>query len=408
MSCLAPALADNRPVPVKSKGKGKAKAKAPPPPSLGPSSSGSGSGSGSDSDSDEGSDAEDGAGEDKAAMLAALEAHSRALLGLPSTSAEGSGSGSGANSASGSDSESEGGDDDDDYDDEFDDGWGAGDAMVTDSEDEFAPSLPKRKASKPSKPSQPFQPPSAAAPPPSAPAVVEVVFAPTSGGRTEVSRADKKAFLKGTSSKLMGGGVPSQLGVQKTKEEAEDASNARLDQELHSMLLQDLLPSASSASRPVEKRNAISGRLRELASDSRPGEGAADLRSTARLSSHPAKVRTGLMHAAQRRAEAARSESEAAGSWVKGIGGLGDLGRGSGAGKRPNMETREERTFGDTKKKRGMAGTGGAKKRAMGLGMGVGRFQGGALKISDREIERVNGMHKQGKRSKGPGKMKGW
>lgn len=293
--------------------------------------------------------------------------------------------------------------DEEDYDDEFDDGWGAGDAFVTDSEDEFAaPSTKKAKKSKTSS-----KPPQATTSSEPESKVVEVVFAPTTGGRTEISRADKKAFLKGNSAKIMGtttttSGPPG----QRTKEEEEDASNKRLDQELHNMLLQNLLPSATELNRPVDKRNMISGRLRELASDSNAGEGVTDLRETTRLKSHPAKVRTGLMHAAQKRAEAARAESESAGSWVKGLGGLGDLGR-KGAGKRPNMQVTEERTFGDTKKKRGMAGTGGKKQRAKGLGMGVGRFEGGALKISEREIDRVNNMGKR-KRAKGPGKMKGW
>lgn len=330
-------------------------------------------------------------------MLAALEAHSRSLLGLPSTSAEASGSGS----SSESDDDDEGGDnEEEDYDDEFDDGWGAGDAFVTDSEDEFAAPAKKSKKSKSAAST------STSTPAESAPKVVEVVFAPTTGGRTDISRADKKAFLKGNSAKIMGAVTTAAPTGKRTKEEEEDASNQRLDQELHSMLLQNLLPSAAEMNRPVDKRNAISGRLRELADDSAAGEGASDLKATSRLKSHPAKVRTGLMHAAQRRAEAARAESESAGSWVKGVGGLGDLGR-KGAGKRPNMQVSEERTFGDTKKKRGMAGTGGKKTRAKGLGMGVGRFEGGALKISDREIERVNGMNKR-KRAKGPGKMKGW
>lgn len=332
-------------------------------------------------------------------MLAALEAHSRSLLGLPSTSAEASGSGSG--SSSDDDGDEEGDNNEEDYDDEFDDGWGADDAFVTDSEDEFAAPAKKAKKSKSTATTA-----ASTSAEPAAPKVVEVVFAPTTGGRTEISRADKKAFLKGNSAKIMGGIATAAPPGKRTKDEEEDASNQRLDQELHSMLLQNLLPSAAEMNRPVDKRNAISGRLRELADDSAAGEGAADLKATSRLKSHPAKVRTGLMHAAQRRAEAARAESEAAGSWVKGKGGLGDLGR-KGAGKRPNMQVTEERTFGDTKKKRGMAGTGGKKVRAKGLGMGVGRFEGGALKISEREIERVNGLNKR-KRAKGPGKMKGW
>lgn len=173
------------------------------------------------------------------------------------------------------------------------------------------------------------------------------------------------------------------------------------------MLLTSLLPGAEadSAARPVEKRNALSGRLLELASYSLPGEGSTKVRG-ASLSSHPANVRTGLMHAAARREEKARAESEAAGSWVKGIGGLGDMGKG-GAGIRPSggNAARGLRTFGlEVGKKKGMSGK--KNERAKGLSMGVGNYKNGTLTISDREIDRVNNLGKGGMRKKGGKKRK--
>lgn len=70
-------------------------------------------------------------------MLAALEAHSRAMFGLDAD-AESSAQGA-ARSASPESEASEAGfadaAEEEDYDDEFDDGWGEGDAFVTDSED---------------------------------------------------------------------------------------------------------------------------------------------------------------------------------------------------------------------------------------------------------------------------------
>lgn len=87
--------------------------------------------------SDKEDDGEDDEESLKAARLAALEAHSRALLGLPSTPTE----------SVGMDDESEGEDDEDDKNEEeeegfgeeyiSDDGWGAEDGFVSDSEDEF-------------------------------------------------------------------------------------------------------------------------------------------------------------------------------------------------------------------------------------------------------------------------------
>jgi hypothetical protein len=97
--------------------------------------------SGSSSDEDE--------DEDKAAMLAALQAHTRAMLGLDGPDeAESSEQGRRRMSASGSDvsgdSDHSDGDDDDDDAEGFtsDDGWGEGDEMVTDSEDEAIQAAP--------------------------------------------------------------------------------------------------------------------------------------------------------------------------------------------------------------------------------------------------------------------------
>lgn len=90
-------------------------------------------------------------GDGQAAMLAALEAHSRAMLGFSLGKA-----GPAESSAQGSsESESEGDSsnpvmvDSDDEDEYFtDDGWGAEDGFVTDSEDEFAAPPAKKTGSR--------------------------------------------------------------------------------------------------------------------------------------------------------------------------------------------------------------------------------------------------------------------
>ncbi|GMK55508.1 hypothetical protein CspeluHIS016_0205640 [Cutaneotrichosporon spelunceum] len=383
-----------RAVPAKSAPPKKKSKLTRPPPS---SSSSSGSGSGSDTDGD----GED----DRAAMLAALEAHSRSMFGFD-TPAETS-----AQGASRSASESESGSEPDveeDYDDEFDDGWGQGDAFVTDSEDgmDFDAMMSSAKKSKKAKGKDGGKGKAKAkektteAQPTPARAPVEVVFAETGRSSVAVSKAEKRAFLTGNSAKIMGLQPEEQPGSGKRKRkeaDEEEQSNERLDKTLHDMLLNSLLPSAAqdAASRPVDKRSAMSGRLLELANYSLPGEGEGVVRG-ASLSSHPAHVRTGLIHAKQRRAESARAESEAAGSWVKGKGGLGDLGR-RGAGSKG--KEREVRTFGTTSKKKGMDGS--KKERAMGLGMGVGKFDKGALRIDEGTIARINNSGKGGGKKKG-------
>ncbi|KAL1407499.1 hypothetical protein Q8F55_006932 [Vanrija albida] len=354
-------------------------------------------------DSSDDSDGSEDEEDDKAAMLAALEAHGRAMFGF-GVAAPAESSAQASKRAQESSDEGSDGDDaadfdeDDDEVDEFDDGWGAGDDFVTDSEDEFAPSSK-----------------APAAPAPAPKRVPEVVFAPTGGSSsTLISKAEKRAFLSGNSAKMMGLKAEDEGYVGRGKkrareaddEDIEDQSNLRLDKTLHDMLLKTLLPTAAAddASRPVEKRNALSGRLLELASYSLPGEGSAQAKAGG-MSQHPAAVRTGLLHAQARRAEKARAEAEAAGSWVKGAGGLGDLGK-RGAGVRNAGAKPETRTWGkETGKKKGMAGS--KNERSKGLSMGFGKYERGALRVSEADIARVNNPKKAAKR-KGKGKMSGW
>ena len=159
----------------------------------------------------------------------------------------------------------------------------------------------------------------------------------------------------------------------------------KLDKTLHDMLLTTLLPSndAANASRPVDKRKAMSGRLLELAQYELPGEGSKSV-AASKLSSVPAEIRTGIIHAQAKREKAARADAEAAGSFVRGLGGLGGEGRGfkgeKGRSKRAAVGT-------DTGKKKGMEGRK-AESRDRGLSMGIGKFQGGMLRLSERDIAR--------------------
>jgi hypothetical protein len=154
------------------------------------------------------------------------------------------------------------------------------------------------------------------------------------------------------------------------------------------MLINNLIPSAtlSAASRPVEKRNAIQGRLLELSSYALPGEGHANATSSnSNLSSHPAKIRTGILKAQEKRDEKLKEEAKASGNWVRGLGGLGDAKKrkiGDSDGKKQRARMGD-----DVGKKKGMEGRKkGDEARDRGLGMGIGRFDGGMLKISKGEI----------------------
>lgn len=114
---------------------------------------------------------------DKAAMLAALNAHSRAMFGFDGPD-EAESSTQARARASRSVSGSQAGSDDQDGDGGFDsdDGWGEGDDMVTDSEDELEAAV-ETKVVKPAK-------------------VLEVVFAPTqTSSSVMLSKSERRAFL---------------------------------------------------------------------------------------------------------------------------------------------------------------------------------------------------------------------
>jgi hypothetical protein len=160
------------------------------------------------------------------------------------------------------------------------------------------------------------------------------------------------------------------------------------------MLLTTLLPSAAAnaASRPVDKRNAVSGRLLELASFSLPGQGAKSV-SSSHLSRHPANIRTGLVHAKAKRDEKAHAEAQAASGSGRGY---------DGKKMRSEQGKRLRAGFGEeVGKKKGMEGR--KEERGRGLAMGVGRFEGGMLRLSRSEIAIGSGREEgsfRGKRGK--------
>ncbi|WVQ63718.1 uncharacterized protein L199_001871 [Kwoniella botswanensis] len=373
-------------VKMDSKGKGKAKALPPSKRPRASTSSSSNSSSHSHSDDDEG----DAHGGDKSAMLALLEAQSRAMLGLAPlpTQGESSTASKGKERAleesdHGSESGSSLDDDDEEEGEEYisDDGWGAEDGFVTDSEDEFGidQEALEEEASK----------------------VPEVIFDGGVGSKRDMgmSKAERKAFMNGNSAKMMGlepedDGYSILRKIKRARagseeDDLDEQSNLKLDRTLHKMLLTTLLPTDTldKANRPSEKRNHLQGRLRELASFNLPGEGISSLRS-AELSRHPAHIRTAIMQKAQKREKAQREEQRAAGNIDKRFGGLSDGGgksRGGGEVKRADIGK-------EVGKKKGMQGrTKDDSERARGLSLGVGKFSNGMLKLSRSEIQSVNG-----------------
>ncbi|WVN89522.1 uncharacterized protein L203_104747 [Cryptococcus depauperatus CBS 7841] len=348
------------------------------------------------SDSDASGSDKNGAEDDevrKLRQLAILEAHSRTLLGLPLTTE--SSEGCSKTRTKVNESENQGAEVEVVEEFQSDDGWGAEDGFVSDSEDGFQDGSHKATFS-------------------STPCVPEVVFDPSIANSTaqmSISNAERRAFLNGNSSKMMGitsisDYLPGKSRLKtSTAEDLEDANAASLDKTLHNMLLTNLLPSHNSAnaSRPVDKRNAIQGRLMELANYELPGEGSKSLKGSL-LGKHPASIRTGLLHKQQKREKAARQEAIESGSFIKGLGGLGE-----GLKRRKTIEQRA--SLGKDIKKKGMESR---KKddsgRERGLGMGIGRFEAGTLKLSEGDVARFSAGGRTGRIDKdGKGKRKrGW
>jgi hypothetical protein len=138
-----------------------------------------------------------GGDDDRAAMLAALEAHGRAMFGFDGPE-EAESSEQGRRRLSGTSESGTGEEEDSDDDDaeafSSDDGWGEGDEMVTDSEDEMIVASKPGKLWKLCMSSLAYFLAIKSVAPVSR--VPEVVFAETTTGKSEaISKSDRRAFL---------------------------------------------------------------------------------------------------------------------------------------------------------------------------------------------------------------------
>ncbi|KAJ9104255.1 hypothetical protein QFC19_004072 [Naganishia cerealis] len=232
-------------------------------------------------------------------------------------------------------------------------------------------------------------------------AVQTVVYADTgANNRAKISKADYKRFMSSKSMKILASDNPA-LALDGRKRKAqedgdeEEQSNISLDKSLHSLLMTTLLPGAHEASRPVDKRNQMSSRLLELANVTGLGEGKAKLGESTHKG-HAARMRTAIENAKVDRAEKARAQAQAAGSWVKGVGGLGD----SASGPRGLTLAQKKRSEKSLDRK----------DRDRGLAMGIGRFKGGMLTLNAQEIARGSesrSSRPDGGRSRGRGGGRG-
>ncbi|CDZ98014.1 SDA1 domain [Phaffia rhodozyma] len=274
---------------------------------------------------DEGSDEDGGSGDEessKAAMLAALEAHSRAMLGdFGTITKDTKGKGraldveqddedededeegwSGEDDDEDDDEENDEDDDeendeDDDEDDDEDEGGEEDDENGIEDDDERWSAgeddeLPSKVKSNPKSSSTLKKQPT------------EVIFDPTKYQKsTPSSRADYKAFMSSKTSKILAAPAPIQ-GATKTEQDVEK-NHQNLDKTLQSLILTSLLPTGTSSS-----RTALQGRLNELAGAVKLGEGERAVRKAEVMKLGASRVGNGMRSVGRQRWEKGVAEAK--------------------------------------------------------------------------------------------------
>ncbi|KAH7103741.1 hypothetical protein BKA62DRAFT_749034 [Auriculariales sp. MPI-PUGE-AT-0066] len=160
------------------------------------------------------------------------------------------------------------------------------------------------------------------------------------------------------------------------EEEQTEKTNRRNDIELHELIQTGLLTGtidAGGPQRPADKRQQLVGRAMELAGNVKRGKGQKSLQST-ELKRAPQFIRDGMSAKKAQRTAQQLEEAKNVGNYHPMI---------------------KHLLKGDDEKKRD-------RKRERGLGMGVGKFVGGTLKLTSRDLAKVRSPS-----SSGGGKHKG-
>ncbi|KAF7301342.1 hypothetical protein MIND_00699400 [Mycena indigotica] len=198
--------------------------------------------------------------------------------------------------------------------------------------------------------------------------VVHFAGPSTTKSNQSFSAAQKKAFLSSKVSKLSD--FSSQPGRTSTQvDDEEERTNAQNDALLHRLVHTKLLSGSLNEELDLtsaQRKKALAGRVMELAGGARLGKGEKRVREGERnkASKH---VREGLVRKQKERQAKHLEEAKNMGNYHPTI----------------------KKLFEDTKST--------TKRRERGMGMGVGRFSGGMLKLGKDDISRVqNGAFSQG------------
>ncbi|KAG1833049.1 hypothetical protein EV424DRAFT_1014057 [Suillus variegatus] len=183
----------------------------------------------------------------------------------------------------------------------------------------------------------------------------------------QFSKAQKKAFMSSKVAK-----VTSIMEVDRAPhrdeddtQNDEDISNAQNDALLHRLVHTKLLSGSLNPALDLthaQRDKALSGRVLEIAGKAKLGKGEVDIRAAERNKASK-RVREGLLRKKDEREKQQLEEAKNLGNYHPTLKKLFDTSSGSS----------------------------GRQRRVRGLGMGVGKFSGGTLKLSKEEINSVIG-----------------
>ncbi|KAG1753948.1 uncharacterized protein EDB91DRAFT_427202 [Suillus paluster] len=199
----------------------------------------------------------------------------------------------------------------------------------------------------------------------------------------QFSKAQKKAFMSSKVTKVTSvteADAPHQ-DKDDTQNDNEDISNAQNDALLHRLVHTKLLSGSLNPELNLthaQREKALSGRVLELAGKTKLGKGEVAVRAAERNKASK-RVREGLLRKKSDREQQQLEEAKNLGNYHPTLKNLFDA----------------------------SSGLSDRKKRVRGLGMGVGKFSGGTLKLSRDEINSVTGRGLSGTSRRGHNTSRG-
>ncbi|OAX43889.1 hypothetical protein K503DRAFT_808281 [Rhizopogon vinicolor AM-OR11-026] len=203
----------------------------------------------------------------------------------------------------------------------------------------------------------------------------------TRSDSNQSSRAQKKAFMAIANVTSIPAADVSHQNEDDKHNDDEDTSNAQNDALLHRLVHTKLLSGSLNPELNLthaQREKALSGRVLEVAGKTRLGKGEVAVRAAERNKASK-RVREGLLRKKDEREKQQLEEAKNLGNY------------------HPTLKKLFESSSESSN----------SKKRVRGLGMGVGKFSGGTLKLSREEISTVTGRGAHGASRRGHNPSRG-